>query len=231
MHSQGDIVRGRTLRSRMRHCIRREHSRVPHYQRSYRLPTRRHEDFWRFLSFRTITTQPLSSRTSDPLFQNTLIDASCSRTAPARKKVGPSTSESTPSQSNKCLQPTQSLAKRLRSSVAKKSVILISQWEMYFQATDWKGRQFLDLTNNEGAVIAPFYAKGGAWLKYFGRSPSLCARATRLITGSTDSAFSRTNLKPALATTPPSNWESILYTIVPCMTNLGGWSTHPYNLI
>ena len=89
---------------------------------------------------------------------------------------------------------------------------------MYFQATDWKGWQFLDLTDNEGAVIAPFYAKGGAWLKYFGRSPSLCARATRMITGSTDSAFSRTNLKPALATTPPSKRESILCTIVPCMT-------------
>ena len=93
---------------------------------------------------------------------------------------------------------------------------------MYFQATDWKGRQFLDLTDNEGAVIAPFYAKGGAWLKYFGRSPSLSARATLMFTGSTDSAFSRTNLKPALATTPPSKRESISYTIVPCMTNLGG---------
>lgn len=89
---------------------------------------------------------------------------------------------------------------------------------MYFQATDWKGRQFLDLTDNEGAVIAPFYAKGGAWLKYFGRSPSLSARATLMFTGSTDSAFSRTNLKPALATTPPSKRESISYTIVPCMT-------------
>ena len=74
----------------MRHCIRREHSRVPYYQRSYRLPTPRHENFWQFLSFRTITTQPLSSRTSDPLFQNTLTNASCSGTAPARKKVSPS---------------------------------------------------------------------------------------------------------------------------------------------
>jgi len=130
MRSQGDVVRGRTLRSRMRHCIRREHSRVPYYQHSYRLPTRRHENFWQEPHNRYPQGHQILC------FKNTLTDASCSGTAPARKKVGPSTSESTPSQSNKCLQPTQSLAKRLRSSVAKK---LISQWQMYFQATDWKG--------------------------------------------------------------------------------------------
>jgi len=59
---------------------------------------------------------------------------------------------------------------------------LVNLWKMYFQATDWKGRQFLDLTDDKGAIIEPAYTKGGAWLKNFQNSPSLCARATRMIT-------------------------------------------------
>jgi len=59
---------------------------------------------------------------------------------------------------------------------------LVNQWHMYFQATDWKGHQFLELTDNDGRIIEPSYYKGRAWLTHFANSPSLCACATLMIT-------------------------------------------------
>jgi len=57
---------------------------------------------------------------------------------------------------------------------------------MTFQASDDKKRNFLDLLNNnlntiELTTIELTYLKGGSWLKYFGHSNLLCARATRSI--------------------------------------------------
>ena len=59
---------------------------------------------------------------------------------------------------------------------------IINQWKMMFQASDGKGKQFLDLLDNDFNTIEPSYTKGGPWLKVFGHSNSLCARATRAIT-------------------------------------------------
>jgi len=53
---------------------------------------------------------------------------------------------------------------------------------MTFQASDEKGRNFLDLLDDNLNIIEPTYSKGGSWLKYFGHLNSLCARATRAIT-------------------------------------------------
>jgi len=54
---------------------------------------------------------------------------------------------------------------------------------MSFQASDKKGRNFLELDDDdEETPIVPYYKKEGAWLKYFGHSNSTCARITRLIT-------------------------------------------------
>ena len=53
---------------------------------------------------------------------------------------------------------------------------------MTFQALDSKGRQFLDLLDNNFNVIEPSHAKGGPWLKLFGHSNSLCVYAMRAIT-------------------------------------------------
>ena len=55
-------------------------------------------------------------------------------------------------------------------------------WKMTFQASDFKGKQFLDLLDGDDNIIEPLYIKGGAWLKYFGHLNSLCARASRAIT-------------------------------------------------
>jgi len=55
-------------------------------------------------------------------------------------------------------------------------------WKMTFQASDLKGKQFLDLLNNDNNIIEPSYAKGGSWLKVFGHLNSLCAHASRATT-------------------------------------------------
>jgi len=55
---------------------------------------------------------------------------------------------------------------------------LLKQWKMFFQASDNKGRHFLDLLDDDLCPIEPSYAKGGSWIKYFGHSNSLCPRAT-----------------------------------------------------
>ena len=56
---------------------------------------------------------------------------------------------------------------------------------MMFQASDGKGKQFLDLVDNNLNIIEPVYTKGGSWLQAFGHSNSLCACATRAITNHT----------------------------------------------
>ena len=53
---------------------------------------------------------------------------------------------------------------------------------MTFQASDLKGRQFLNLLDGDDNIIKPLYTKGGVWLKFFGHSNSLCTRASRVIT-------------------------------------------------
>jgi len=53
---------------------------------------------------------------------------------------------------------------------------------MTFQASDLKDRHFLELVNSDNNILEPSYSKGGTWLKYFGHSNTLCARASRAIT-------------------------------------------------
>ena len=52
---------------------------------------------------------------------------------------------------------------------------------MVFQTSDDKGRNFLDLINDENNPLEPSYSKGGTQLQYFDHSNSLCARASRAI--------------------------------------------------
>ena len=51
---------------------------------------------------------------------------------------------------------------------------IICNWQMMFQALDFKRNHFLELLNNEYLSIKPTYMKGGAWLKLLGHSNSLC---------------------------------------------------------
>jgi len=47
---------------------------------------------------------------------------------------------------------------------------------------DLKGKQFLDLLDDDYNIIEPFYAKGGPWLKAFRHSKSLYICILRAIT-------------------------------------------------
>jgi len=56
---------------------------------------------------------------------------------------------------------------------------VLSQWKMSFQASDLKGKNFLELLDSDLNPIELSPIKGGPWLQHFGHSNSLCARATR----------------------------------------------------
>ena len=59
---------------------------------------------------------------------------------------------------------------------------IINLWKMTFQASEGKGKQFLNLLDDDLNNIEPSYTKGGLWLQMFDHSNSLCACATRAIT-------------------------------------------------
>ena len=52
---------------------------------------------------------------------------------------------------------------------------------MYFQASNYKDKHFLDLDNHD-QTIAPTYSNRGVWLKHTGQSNLLMVRITYLIT-------------------------------------------------
>ena len=54
-----------------------------------------------------------------------------------------------------------------------------------FQASDVRGRQFLDLLDDDFSPIKPSYSKGDLWIKYFRHSNLLYAKATRAIVNHT----------------------------------------------
>ena len=59
---------------------------------------------------------------------------------------------------------------------------IINYWKMTFQASDGKGKHFLDLVDNNLNIIKPAYTKGRSWLQVFGHSNSLYAYTMRAIT-------------------------------------------------
>jgi len=59
---------------------------------------------------------------------------------------------------------------------------IFNYWAMSFQASDKKGKSFLEITNNKGEDLIPSHENGRPWLTYIGHSNSLCARLTCLIT-------------------------------------------------
>ena len=85
---------------------------------------------------------------------------------------------------SKLFNPQPILPSRISWDYCKKfdSNNIISQWKITFQVSDRKGRNFLDLVDNDYGDIELSYTKGGPWLQAFGHSNSLCACATRAIT-------------------------------------------------
>jgi len=58
---------------------------------------------------------------------------------------------------------------------------ILNNWKITFQVLDIKGHYFIDLINENSNPIELYIAKDSLWLKLFGHSNSLCARATRAI--------------------------------------------------
>ena len=82
---------------------------------------------------------------------------------------------------SKSFNPTPSLLCKISWDYCKKtdSDDIINQWKMTFQASDGKGKYFLDLVDDNLNSIEPAYTKGGPWLQFFSHSNLLCAHATR----------------------------------------------------
>ena len=55
----------------------------------------------------------------------------------------------------------------------------VNRWKINFQASDTKGKHFLNLVVGDDKPIELSYIKDSSWLKFFGYSNSLCTRATR----------------------------------------------------
>lgn len=58
---------------------------------------------------------------------------------------------------------------------------VIKNWQIIFQAFNFKGKHFLDLLNNKLLSIEPLYIKRSPWIKHSGHLNSFCVRATRTI--------------------------------------------------
>ena len=58
---------------------------------------------------------------------------------------------------------------------------ILPQWKMSFQASDLRGRNFLELLDSDQNPIELSAINGGPWLQHFGHSDSLWARATKAI--------------------------------------------------
>ena len=88
---------------------------------------------------------------------------------------------------------------------------------MYFQASNYRGRNFLNLNNDDNEPIQPSYSKGGVWLKCFSLSNSLCAWVTRLITNYVPISKYKKRFFPNEPTSCPCGqaplkiWDHILY--------------------
>ena len=84
---------------------------------------------------------------------------------------------------SKALNPVLLFPSKTSWDFSKKSECnnILNIWKMTFQASDLKGKQFLDLLDKDNNIIEPSYTKGGSWLKIFGHSNSLCAHALQAI--------------------------------------------------
>ena len=73
---------------------------------------------------------------------------------------------------------------------------ILNVWKMTFQALNLKGKQFLDLLNDNNNIIELSYAKEESWLKVFSYLNSLYACAVRAITNYTPTGKYRLRFFP-----------------------------------
>ena len=98
---------------------------------------------------------------------------------------------------------------------------------MTFQVSDGKGKQFLNLLDNDLNDIKPSYARGGPWLQAFGHSNSLCARVVRAITNHAPIGEYRLRFFPNMEFACPCNnypIESRRHILHECQRFNGYWN-------
>ena len=104
---------------------------------------------------------------------------------------------------------------------------LMKLWKMMFQASEGKGKNFLELLDDDLNVVEPSYAKGGPWLQLVGHSNLLCARATRAITNHAPIGEYRLRFFPNMEFSCPCNEYSIelrRYILYDCKRFNGYWN-------
>jgi len=105
---------------------------------------------------------------------------------------------------------------------------LIKLWKMTFQASDGKGKHFLDLLDDNLNVIEPSYARGGPWLQTFGHSNLLCTCAVRAITNHAPIGEYRLRFFPNMDFACPCNnypIESRRHILHKCQRFNGYWNS------
>ena len=105
---------------------------------------------------------------------------------------------------------------------------IIKLWKMTFQASEGKGKNFLELLNNDLNVIEPSYAKGGLWLQLVSHSNLLCAWATRAITNHAPIGEYRLRFFPNIEFSCPCNEypiESRRHILYDCKRFNGYWNS------
>ena len=94
---------------------------------------------------------------------------------------------------------------------------IVKKWQIYFQASDLRRKNFLDLNDNNSYSICPLYFKDGVWLKHFSHSNSLCAYITRLIINHTPIGKYKQRFFPnepitcSYSNSPIETWSHLLY--------------------
>ena len=67
-------------------------------------------------------------------------------------------------------------------SKKEKYDFIIYKYQIYFQISNYKKRNFLNLNNDDNQLLHPTYSKDSIWLKHVSLSNLLCAYFIRLIT-------------------------------------------------
>lgn len=85
---------------------------------------------------------------------------------------------------SKCLNINLILSNKISWKFSRKEEcdVIVCKWQIYFQVSEYKGKNFLDLNDDDNQPICPTYFKGDAWLKHFGFSNLICMCITRLVT-------------------------------------------------
>jgi len=103
---------------------------------------------------------------------------------------------------------------------------LVNKWKMTFEASDLKGKHFLNLVDGDNNSLELSYIRGSSWLQNFGHFNSLYVRAFRAITNyvpiaNIDSGSSQIKNLGVLVNNILSNQDVTYYTSAEDLMSIG----------